>query len=186
MSHTPDIHITGADSHRYLIGGRSFTGAQVCDALSVAFDLAVSYAMAERENGGHEHIKWEWIDETAAKADIVMADHMQSWVIPQAREYNGFEESVEDSTCPWCGAKGPNFDESEQPSDYCHHEMTAEQTAAFNSSALRNITLPDGTVRHNVGSDNLSDEDRAAANADMNAWLAERKKADDTEGGACD
>jgi hypothetical protein len=50
----------------------------------------------------------------------------------------------------------------------------------------RDITLPDGTVRHNVGSDNLSDEDRAAATADMNAWLAERKKADDTEGGACD
>lgn len=27
---------------------------------------------------------------------------------------------------------------------------------------VRDIVMPDGTVRHNVGSDNLSDEDRAA------------------------
>ena len=27
---------------------------------------------------------------------------------------------------------------------------------------VRDILMPDGSVRHNVGSDNLSDEDRAA------------------------
>lgn len=30
------------------------------------------------------------------------------------------------------------------------------------AAGVRDIHLPDGTVRHNVGSDNLSDEDRAA------------------------
>ena len=31
-----------------------------------------------------------------------------------------------------------------------------------NSHSVRDIIMPDGSVRHNVGSDNLSDEDRAA------------------------
>lgn len=30
------------------------------------------------------------------------------------------DESI--TKCPWCGASGPNFDESPMPSDYCGHD----------------------------------------------------------------
>lgn len=35
----------------------------------------------------------------------------------------------------------------------------------------KDITLPDGTVRHNVGSDNLSDEDRRGMDRQLQDWL---------------
>ena len=38
-------------------------------------------------------------------------------------------------------------------------------------SEPRDITMPDGTIRHNVGSDNLSDEDRAAMREAIDGWV---------------
>lgn len=35
----------------------------------------------------------------------------------------------------------------------------------------RDIVLPDGTVRHNVGSDNLSDEDRQSMDRELEEWV---------------
>lgn len=33
------------------------------------------------------------------------------------------EQPAEPTKCPWCGVTGPDFDESEKPSDYCHHDV---------------------------------------------------------------
>jgi len=41
------------------------------------------------------------------------------------------------------------------------------------TEAVRDVKLPDGTVRHNVGSDNLSDEDRVSMQQDTDAARAE-------------
>lgn len=45
--------------------------------------------------------------------------------VPKDEELAGIVaqiERMESAACPWCGAKGPNFDESPRPSDYCHHD----------------------------------------------------------------
>ena len=36
--------------------------------------------------------------------------------------YDDETEEIEPTNCPYCGAWGPYFDESEPPSDYCHHD----------------------------------------------------------------
>lgn len=42
------------------------------------------------------------------------------WVPPPV-VYHYDDQSVEHTACPWCGERGPDFDESPMPSDYCDH-----------------------------------------------------------------
>ena len=45
-------------------------------------------------------------------------------------------------------------------------------SAPVAGEAVRDVTLPDGTVRHNVGSDNLSDEDRRNMTSQLEQWAS--------------
>jgi hypothetical protein len=83
------ITLIGDGAELYEIDGRSYTGQQLRDALSVCFDMAVSYAMADPENGGDHHIEWEWLDSVAERADRVMVDRMHE-VVHAARDNNDF------------------------------------------------------------------------------------------------
>jgi len=48
----------------------------------------------------------------------VLSAGMALYAHPQAAGVN----LANVSACPWCGQRGPDYDESEKPSDYCHHD----------------------------------------------------------------
>ncbi|MBT2325508.1 hypothetical protein J7E62_24550 [Variovorax paradoxus] len=83
-------HVIDSDKlDLYEIDGHTYTGQQMSDAIRVCYEMALSYAMGSPDNGGDQHIEWEWLDSTAERADLVMADRMDE-VVQEARGNNDY------------------------------------------------------------------------------------------------
>lgn len=144
----------------YAIGHRSFTGEQILEAIDVCTGIAKAYALADPENGGSQQIHWEGLDQLAEQADAALGVHLQE-VNDWAKRENGFEDPnfyVEHNGDQWQSVFPP-FD-----AELSQLHATAQDAVAYIK-------------------EQFPDAEPIVRNPPT---LAERKKADDTEGGACD
>lgn len=70
--------------------GVPLTEGDVVELLEAARGLALSYAMADPDNDGDNHIEWEWIDSDAGTAAAVLSRYPGLWdeIIEEAKANN--------------------------------------------------------------------------------------------------
>lgn len=61
---------------------------------------------------------------------------------------NQHDEVAPPSTkCPWCGARGPDFDESPCPTDFCGHDPALVERGGLNLRNLLHAQIDDAEKR---------------------------------------
>ena len=140
------------------------TGEQIHKALTVCRNVALVYAAADESNGGSQRINWEAFDEIAEMADEALGPQGVAGVIDQARAENDYED--------------PNF--YVDPSEIFWRSVFP--------SRHEGLSLLHGSPECAIAyiKSQFPHAKPIVRQPAAVLTVAERKKADDTEGGACD
>lgn len=92
------------------------------------------------------------------------------------------------SRCPWCGALGPDFDESPMPSDYCGHDPAEVESTPSDAPALGH-TQAGGLVAQSAGIGGecpaVDKYDQVVEPGQFVSWYDQRYRVLEVEGDRC-